>query len=373
MRPAPSTPPRPNPLYERRSAKPTMHPRRVTGGIRLQFKPSAAAAAASTDKNGEAQKPEEEAASTPGWSWASARWMRLAEDFAPGEQLAEGLEYAQLGQTRSLEIKAGQVNARVQGRMPNAYKVALRMPTFPPEQWEAVASAMAAQAKYAASLLAGELPTNIEDLFIPAGLRLFPTDPSGLSCSCDCDIYTGRVFPPLTPPPAARGSKGSPAVQPWCKHICCVMYLVAEKLSTSPLTIFSVRGLPETDLLERLRQQRALAGLQRSGGGTAPVYTAHVAGLPRADSPLDQSLHNFWSPPEPDALETLDMPIEPPEVSHPLLRRVGASPFAGAKFPLVGLLATCYDVISQAAIQGPQGEQGGQEARVDSPDSTESE
>jgi hypothetical protein len=45
----------------------------------------------------------------------------------------------------------------------------------------------------------------------------------------------------------------------------------------------------------------------------------------------------------------LDIPLSPPPVSHPILRRLGQSPFVNATFPLVGLLASCYDTISQAA------------------------
>lgn len=367
-------------MYDRRPVKPTMHPRRVVGGIRLQFRAAnAPALPATSDDADDAQAPEMQASApgattppavattsgplvpvipsetSPGWSWASARLMRLAETYAPGDQLALGFEYAQLGQTRTMEIKPGLVSARVQGRMPSGYKVTLRLPTFTPEQWEPVTSAMSAQAKYAAALLAGELPSNIEDLFAPAGLNLFPTEPSALGCSCECDIFKAQSQAPAALRPASRTKKGAPQPpphQPWCKHICCVMYLVAERLAQQPLTIFSIRGLPEGDLIERLRQHRALAGLQRAGGATAPVYQPHLSNLPRGDTPLEESALMFWTSAEPDALDALDMPIEPPEVSHPLLRRVGPSPFTGSKFPLVGLLATCYDVISESAIRG---------------------
>jgi uncharacterized Zn finger protein len=216
---------------------------------------------------------------------------------------------------------------------------------------------MTQQAKYAAAILSGELPANIEDLFAPHGLRLFPTDPADLSPSCNCSIFTG-IEPPQpgpigAPPPPPPPPK--PGV-PWCKHVCCLMYLIAERLGTQPLLILSLRGMPEADLIERLRQARALAGMQRAGGaaptGAVPVYIPHVALADRADHPLAESVHDFWRAPDPDALADLDLPVAPPEISHPLLRRLGASPFATARFPLVGLLATCYDVISAAAIKG---------------------
>jgi uncharacterized Zn finger protein len=357
------------PPFDKKIVRPTLHPRRVVGGVRLQGRPPALTAG---------QGAEEVAEAAVGWTWASARWMRPVEQRAPGGQLAEGLEYARAGQTRSIDVKAGVITARVQGRMPQAYKTAVRLPTFTPEQWEKVLGNMASQAKYAAALLAGELPTNIEDLFAPAGLSLFPTDASDLATSCECDAFTGKpreygplppqqspenagtstvAPPPPPPPPPAPKGKGpaQPAGTPLCKHVCCVMYLVADRLAQSPLTVFALRGLPEQDLLERLRQARALQGLQRSGAGAAPVYTPHVPGLPPPGPALEELAASFWTPPDPAALEELDMPIAGPEVSHPLLRRIGPSPFAGAKFPITGLLATCYDVISESVIRESEG------------------
>ena len=64
--------------------------------------------------------------------------------------------------------------------------------------------------------------------------------------------------------------------------------------------------------------------------------------------PLDACLDRFWEAGE--ELDEVDAPIAPPEVSHPLLRRLGPSPFEASRFPFVGLLATCYDVISKAAL-----------------------
>lgn len=144
------------------------------------------------------------------------------------------------------------------------------------------------------------------------------------------------------------------------------MYLVAERIGQNPLMVLALRGMPEADVVERLRQARALAGMQRTpAAGAAPgggpsgvqtgattVYAPHVPVVDRANGPLSECVHNFWTAPDPEALAQLECPITPPEVSHPLLRRLGPSPFAGAKFPMVGLLATCYDVISAGAIKG---------------------
>lgn len=379
MPPAPGTAPSTDPTaavqqtgFDKRIIRPTLHPRRVVGGMRLNHRPPTivdVAVGSPEDADREAQ--------TGGWTWAAARWMRIVEQRAPGDQLAEGFEYARAGQTRGIDIRSGTISARVQGRMPQAYKVSIRLPAFTPEQWDKVLTLMIGQAKYAASLLASELPSNIEDMFAPVGLSLFPADASDLSCSCECDIFTGIVtqyapgggvpMPPPTPAPALappatsskRGKPSGPVGVQFCKHVCCTMYLVADRLASSPLSIFMLRGLPEQDLLERLRQARALQGLARAGVSAAPVYTPHVSGVGAAPPPLDADLDptGFWTSDDPDALSRVDMPIARPEVSHPLLRRVGPSPFTGAKFPITGLLATCYDVISESVIRETTGRQ----------------
>lgn len=340
----PSPYPSPEPRrFEPRPPKPTLRPRRVYNGVKLRSKDG-------PDLS----------------SWAAQRWMRLVETCAPGDQLAEGVQYAKLGQTRTLDVQPGVIAARVQGRMPDSYTTAVRLPKFQPEHWEQILAAMTAQARYAATLLAGDLPANIEDLFIPLGLKLFPTDPSEVAVSCTCDIARG-IAPPPPPAPVPQPGQAppppplAPAVPvvpiPWCKHVCCVMVLLADRFSADPFLIFTLRGMPGADLLERLAQRRSVAGATQAPSVASPIYLPHLPGASDAPAPpLDEALDSFWT--VGPTLAQLEIPIEPPEVTHPLLRRLGPSPFdpaAGARFPLVGLMATCYDVISRAAVEGTSG------------------
>jgi uncharacterized Zn finger protein len=330
----------PNVNFPTRPPKPTLHPRKVVGGVRLRSKDGPDTTA-----------------------WAGQRWMRLVENSAEPEQLAEGLTYAKLGQTRALDPAPGIITAKVQGRMPQAYVTTIRLPTFAAEQWEAAVDAMCSQARYSASLLAGDLPADIEDVFAPLGLRLLPVDPSELAVSCTCEVG-----------------------KPFCKHVCCAMALIADRFGSDRLLIFRLRGLPGDELIERIAQRRAAAGAAHAPDAAVPIYAPQIPGVTDiAPTPLDASLDKFWDAgPE---LDTLELPIEPPVVSHPMLRRLGSTPFEGwgaapaqpetigsapirsratrggpppaaapnaspaiAKFPLVGLLATCYDVAGNAAL-----------------------
>lgn len=294
---------------------PSLKPRRVRGGVKLH-----------------SDQP-------PGsGSWAAARLIRLLEQAAEGARLVEGLEYAKIGQTARMNFEHGAITATVQGRIDKPYRVSLAMSTYSESQWTGVVQAMSDQAMYAAKLLAGELPASIEDLFAPVGLRLFPAEPGDLTPACTC------------------GDE-----QRWCKHVCCITYLLAERFATDPFLIFLLRGIPGDDLLEKIRQRRAIAG---AIGGTVPVYAARVPGVSDSSSPtLEETAEHFWEAgPE---LEQLDAPLEKPQVTHPLLRRLGPSPFqdpkgaagSGApKFPLVGLLATCYEMVTEATLREAEGE-----------------
>ena len=60
-------------------------------------------------------------------------------------------------------------------------------------------------------------------------------------------------------------------------------------------------------------------------------------------------------------LAELDTPIEPPPVNCVLLRRLGPSPFTEGRFPLIGLMATCYQLIGEAAVREDEAAQNAAE------------
>ncbi|MCG3122571.1 MAG: hypothetical protein GIKADHBN_00963 [Phycisphaerales bacterium] len=297
--------PSPNQPFQNRPTQPSLpaKPRRVRGGFKLSSGFNSA-----------------DAGPIP---WTTQRWIRVLEQAAPGPRLVEGLEYGRLGQTKRLEFVPGAVKAQVQGRQYRPYDTTLKLTVFTPEQWEQVVGLMADQAVYAAKLLAGELPANIEEIFARVGVRLFPLEVSDVTTSCTC------------------GAQGE-----WCKHACCVAALVADQLASKPFLMFELRGISPSDLMEHVRQRRTMSA---AGTSAVPIYTPHAEGE-HPSKPLEECTEDFW-----DAgteIGDIDLPLDPPAVSHPLLRRLGPSPFAGAKFPLVGLLATCYEMVSRSALEG---------------------
>jgi len=306
----PTAPKRIKPQYAsfRSSRKSLVNPRRVRGGVKLELK----------------------VGETPA-SWITQRLLRVAETGgAINDVYKDGIEYARMGQTKRLTIEDTLCEGIIQGRSDKPYTATLGLDEFCAESQEKIIAAMADQVRYAAKLLAGELPSNIEDVFAPLGLKLFPAEPEDINPVCSCPDWKSDA--------------------PWCKHTVCLTALLAERLGDDPMTIFSLRGMPGQELIDGLRQKRAV-GVQ--GPGPSPVLHQHVTGVSDISSPpLEDSIDSFW---EVGAeLAELDTPIAPPKVNCVLLRRLGPSPFVDGQFPLIGLMATCYQLIGEAAVQADE-------------------
>lgn len=293
-----------------RRARPgmTMHPRKVKGGERVKW--------------AGVREPEDALV---------RRIIALAEASAAPEDFEEGMDYARRGQTVAFEVNGTLASASIQGRAERPYATSLRFSPIPEDVWRQAAGRMAGEAIYAAGLLAGEISDRVDALFAAVGRPLVPTT-EDVKVSCSCGHSAG-----------------------WCKHACALAALVADRLSERAFLLFQLRGFSGEALLERIRDQAESAEPEAIA---TPVYEAHVPDAPTArGKPLEACLERFWDAgPE---LDTIATPIEPPKVSHPLLRRLGPSPFKEWRFPLVGLLATCYDVMGEANLDAEASEEGG--------------
>jgi uncharacterized Zn finger protein len=204
----------------------------------------------------------------------------------------------------------------VQGRAATPYRTVWRVPVFEETAWARIVEAMAAEALYGAKLLAGELPEEVAGLFGALDLDLVPSG-DDLVIECDC-----------------------PAPKP-CKHAAALGYIAVEGLDREPLTVLTLRGCP--DLLERLAAARAI-----QSHGQAAAHTEPVVGAAQSSGPLGADIERFWRP-GPELASLREMP-PPHHAPHALLRRLGPSPLDG-RFPMMGLLASIYDTVADAAIR----------------------
>jgi uncharacterized Zn finger protein len=227
--------------------------RRVAGGIRAQGK-------------------------LKGENWWATRWLEVLEQFYVGGRLQRGRTYARKGQVLSIEVTPGRVEARVQGSRPKPYTVTLRLK--PLADWKPIVEAIQNQASYAAQLLNGTMPKDIEQVFEPSGLSLFPRRIDDLVTECSCPDWSNP-----------------------CKHVAAVFYLLGEEFERDPFLLFRLRGLEREDLLGRLQSDELVFEVE----------------------PLSADPHQFWRLPiAPIQLAVIETSRTIPAA---LVRQLGSFPF----------------------------------------------
>lgn len=263
-----------------------------------------------------------------GKSWWASRWIAALERLVDAARLGRGRSYARSGQVLNLEIKPGRIDSRVQGSSRSPYKVRIEITPLDDRAWDAVADAMAAQALFAAKLLAGEMPQNIEEAFAAAGVSLFPDRSGDLVTNCSCPDWANP-----------------------CKHVAAVYYLLGEQFDADPFLIFQLRGRDKEQIMASLRARRA------AGDATAQEQNALALPAPETVVPLEQCLEHFW---ERDDEATDTQPARFAIAASPLdaapIKRLGSPPFWSGQPSFVTLMSQAYAQIAKAALDVAFGE-----------------
>jgi uncharacterized Zn finger protein len=244
-----------------------------------------------------------------GQNWWAKRWIQVLEGFQIGGRLQRGRSYARRGQVLSIDIRKGVVFASVQGSRPAPYGVEIRVSRLTSADWKKVAGELTKEAIFAAKLLAGEMPQDIEKVFTKAGYSLFPSRAQDLSTHCSCPDWSNP-----------------------CKHVAAVYYLLGEAFDRDPFLIFRMRGMDRDEFIHLL-------------GATRPADEAP----PLPPEPLPEDPNEFWNakPRPADLLGSLN----PPEVDATLLKRLGPLPFWSGEIPFLDALKPFYKGASERALR----------------------
>ncbi len=252
--------------------------------------------------------------------WWAQRWIAVLESLGLANRLARGRRYARSGRVLRVDIAPGRVEADVQGSRYEPYRIVFRVKSLTERQWEKAIETLASQALFAAKLLSGEMPQDIEEAFKSAKLSLFPTSRRGLVTECSC-------------PDAANP----------CKHVAAVHYVLAEQLDQDPFLLFRLRGRDREKILKALRARRAA---EASGEIVQRETTPSLA----------DSIDRFWQ--AGDALASFPVSVGPAIVSAALLKRLGAPPFWQAHPEIRGAFERLYAKVTERAMALAYGGEG---------------
>ena len=164
-----------------------------------------------------------------GSNWWSRRWIEILEGSLDSARLARGRSYARKGQVIDIEIEPGLVTASVQGTRKKPYQIRLGFETLSEEALGLLLFLFRERSSFAARLLAGEMPDEMEKVFKEAGTNLFPSKSAlrRYKCSCPDDVAP-------------------------CKHIVAVLLLLAEVFDDDPFLLLKLRGVNREVLINLL-------------------------------------------------------------------------------------------------------------------------
>lgn len=235
-----------------------------------------------------------------GATWWSQRWVEALEHMSLGyaSRLARGRTYARAGRTHDLKVKAGEVTAKVTGSRSAPYKVRITLATLSDGAWAKAIGAMANKAQFAADLLAGRMPQEIDAAFKEAGASVFPAKSTDLQTSCSCPDWANP-----------------------CKHVAATHYVLGEALDGDPFLLFELRGRTKEQVFAALSAARA------HGEDGVPSRRGKGKKLEPSDDKVPSvllgklKLADYDKPPE--SLPAMSLSFEVPPVSGAVLRLLG--------------------------------------------------
>ena len=180
---------------------------------------------------------------TYGATWWGAQWLHALGEFDYSNRIPRGKTYANKGLVHNLAIDGSILSAQVTGSRPKPYTVHLAFVPFNASQQQRLMELVAANPHFLSKLLNRELPPELHQAALKAGISLFPQHWDELRGMCSCPDY---ALP--------------------CKHMAAVFFVVAHEIDKDPLMVFTLRGF---DLSKELEKQ----GITRAGETDRDIVT----------------------------------------------------------------------------------------------------
>lgn len=255
-------------------------------------------------------------------NWWADRWIEALKGLMDSGRLNRGRSYARRGQVMEIDVEGSHISARVQGSRRRPYKVSIELQPLSDRQWAKVFDALAEQAIFAAQLLNGEMPAEIDQVFATAKVPLFPAVRGDLKTDCSCPDWANP-----------------------CKHIAAVYYLLGERFDEDPFLMFELRGRSKDEIVAALHERR----VQGMEVAEEMVYVPEMI-EPVKVVGLEDCLDGYWQL-GPEVAE-MTLRIAAPEVDMALLKRMGLPQIRGIEAQgFWAQMERVYDGVTERALQ----------------------
>lgn len=186
-------------------------------------------------------------------SWWGRSWCANLESYADySNRISRGKSYVRDGRVIDLKTSVGKIEGRVQGSSRRPYKVSVDIHPLTEERKSELLSKCGNRIENLDSLLSGNIPSDIEDVFV-SEIGLFPK-PSEIIFHCSCPDYAYM-----------------------CKHVSAVLYGVGVRFDEDPMMFFGLRGMEVDSLIKKSIDDRLENMLKNSGRKTERMMSEEDA------------------------------------------------------------------------------------------------
>ena len=173
-------------------------------------------------------------------TWWGKAWVANLESYADyANRISRGRSYLRGGRVLNIEIDEGKVSARVQGSRSRPYRVTVDIQPLSEERKAEVCRRCGNRIENLDSLLAGNIPSDIADLFVSRD-GLFPS-PKEIYFKCTCPDWAYM-----------------------CKHVAAVLYGIGVAFDHDPMLFFRLRGTDVDSLIKRSVQEKVESMMRNS-------------------------------------------------------------------------------------------------------------
>jgi len=171
--------------------------------------------------------------------WGKA-WCVHLEKFSDfSNRLPRGRTYVRNGAVCHLDIKKGEVQAKVMGS--HLYEVKVKIKALPGERWKGVKERCGGQVASLLDLLRGRLSERVMGVVTDRERGIFPS-PEEISLNCSCPDWADM-----------------------CKHVAGVLYGVGARLDEKPELLFLLRGVNHEELVGSAQASGVIAKGEKGG------------------------------------------------------------------------------------------------------------
>jgi len=174
-------------------------------------------------------------------SWWGISWNKNLERYSDyANRIGRGRSYVRQGAILDLQITKGKITALVQGSRPSPYEIDISIKPLSKDNWDAIRTKCEGKMESLASLLEGEFPKALGEIFTEKGRGLFP-EPKEIKFKCSCPDWASM-----------------------CKHIAATLFGVGARLDVDPLLFFILRNSDVNDLVSQAVMEKSKKMIKKS-------------------------------------------------------------------------------------------------------------